>query len=565
MLRMMVIGARSASRRLRASWRALLGAALAISLGAPGAALADAPPKHADITLGDEDDDGPVVADLPPTAEASRGAQLFGDDRWAEAAPLLHRVARGGAGDGPHQIELAEYRLAVALHELGLLRSSYDEFAAIAGRRRHTAFLGSMRWIARLSWELPEPAGVMDAAAQYHEDEIKKLTGPELARERSALFYWAGRRDYHARRLEQTILAQEQVEPSSAFYLKAKILEGMAYTLLRKKIPSVKAFQKAIAAVDAKEEPSLEEDRLRDVAVILVARAYYTDSIAEPGSRAATIDANRLSAAVKYWQRVRPESLEWRDALLEASWGFFMAGDYPHAIGNLYTYRSPFFPEPVSEEANLLEGIMAYTLCDYDGAISMAARIRRDGARIQRDLSAALAAIRADGGEGRLFALIEAARDGRPAPFALPRAAIVTGDRPILRQVDYARALDRERAAIDRSPALRDSALGRDLREQLALSRALVPRAAAGIAEARYERAIEELQANQLDGERLLLDAKAGQAEQRRDGPRIVDDDAMVYGQINPDHEHFIWPFDGEYWRDEIGSYRAVVASRCGR
>jgi hypothetical protein len=26
-----------------------------------------------------------------------------------------------------------------------------------------------------------------------------------------------------------------------------------------------------------------------------------------------------------------------------------------------------------------------------------------------------------------------------------------------------------------------------------------------------------------------------------------------------------MWPFDGEYWRDELGFYRQVVVSKCGK
>jgi hypothetical protein len=26
-----------------------------------------------------------------------------------------------------------------------------------------------------------------------------------------------------------------------------------------------------------------------------------------------------------------------------------------------------------------------------------------------------------------------------------------------------------------------------------------------------------------------------------------------------------LWPFNGEYWRDELGFYRQVVESACGR
>ena len=34
---------------------------------------------------------------------------------------------------------------------------------------------------------------------------------------------------------------------------------------------------------------------------------------------------------------------------------------------------------------------------------------------------------------------------------------------------------------------------------------------------------------------------------------------------VKPDEEHVIWPFDGEYWRDELGFYRQTITSKCGR
>jgi hypothetical protein len=38
---------------------------------------------------------------------------------------------------------------------------------------------------------------------------------------------------------------------------------------------------------------------------------------------------------------------------------------------------------------------------------------------------------------------------------------------------------------------------------------------------------------------------------------------ALVWGSITPDDEPVLWPFDGEYWRDEIGTSQAVVQSAC--
>jgi hypothetical protein len=41
--------------------------------------------------------------------------------------------------------------------------------------------------------------------------------------------------------------------------------------------------------------------------------------------------------------------------------------------------------------------------------------------------------------------------------------------------------------------------------------------------------------------------------------------ESKIFGVVKPDAEHVIWPFKGEYWRDELGFYRQVVESACGR
>jgi len=35
--------------------------------------------------------------------------------------------------------------------------------------------------------------------------------------------------------------------------------------------------------------------------------------------------------------------------------------------------------------------------------------------------------------------------------------------------------------------------------------------------------------------------------------------------EIRADDEHIIWPFIGEYWRDELGYYRVKILNRCVR
>ena len=78
--------------------------------------------------------------------------------------------------------------------------------------------------------------------------------------------------------------------------------------------------------------------------------------------------ARKLSAAVKYWNKVDVASEYWLDALFEESWAYFMAGDYAHALGNIHTIESPYFPNSYYPEADVLKAVIYFANCQYDDA-----------------------------------------------------------------------------------------------------------------------------------------------------------------------------------------------------
>jgi len=47
--------------------------------------------------------------------------------------------------------------------------------------------------------------------------------------------------------------------------------------------------------------------------------------------------------------------------------------------------------------------------------------------------------------------------------------------------------------------------------------------------------------------------------------PPVVTAVGRPYGIVTTDDDHIRWPFDGEYWRDELGTYRQTVVNTCGR
>jgi len=93
-------------------------------------------------------------------------------------------------------------------------------------------------------------------------------------------------------------------------------------------------------------------------------------------------------------------------------------------------------------------------------------------------------------------------------------------------------------------------------------------RNAGTLARARFTRTIDEINEHLRDSAKILIDVTAAQRnklEQAVQAGQVSKAESKVMGVVKPDEEHVLWPFDGEYWRDELGFYRQVVISNCGR
>ena len=87
------------------------------------------------------------------------------------------------------------------------------------------------------------------------------------------------------------------------------------------------------------------------------------------------------------------------------------------------------------------------------------------------------------------------------------------------------------------------------------------------LARGRYERNLSDLNEQLRNGQKVLIDITAAQRNQldqaMQDAQvKIEESKANI---VKPDEEHVIWPFNGEYWRDELGFYRQTITSKCGR
>jgi hypothetical protein len=525
--------------------------------------------KAREINLDEGAEAGPVTAGQM-TEEAAQGKRLFDAERWSEAALVLKRVVDGETGDDEGNKQIAQYHLAICLYRLQFFQASYGIFSAIADKSNHLKFNETLLWLAKLATQLPEPADIIERVGKYKNDQIARFNNPQQRDLYWQLNYLLGRYKYRNRNYEEAVSLFEKVDRKSKYFVQSQFFTGISYVQLRKSVPAVKSFQKIVTAIDQGAEGVEDESRMRDLAYLSMARTYYSASVRLDDNNVPTIDANKLSAGVKYWNRVDVASEYWLDALFEESWAYFMAGDYPHALGNIHTIESPYFPNSFYPEAAILKAVISFTICQYDDATTIVAQMKKKYEPIKKELEAVLNRFKGEGAEQKFFDFLKEVRAGKAnlSPTIKPVVENALSDRQLLRNLEYVRVLDEEDARFKKAPAsFKNSPIGNDVTDALNLARDLAIRNAGNLAKERYQRNLDELNEHLRDASKILIDitaAERNKLDQQVVSGQLSKEDSFTYGQVKPDDEHVLWPFNGEYWRDELGFYRQVVVSKCG-
>ena len=147
----------------------------------------------------------------------------------------------------------------------------------------------------------------------------------------------------------------------------------------------------------------------------------------------------------------------------------------------------------------------------------------------------------------------------------LARSAM--SDRTIEKTFEFVQELERELKQVQRAdPAWKATAIAGVVLQDLALQKSLAQREAGDLAQRRLRRLakeIRELQKQALKIEYEIINGRKNQLEASLRKERVS---AKVRpARIDLDDEHLFWPFNGEYWRDELGYYRYKIRSVCPR
>jgi tetratricopeptide (TPR) repeat protein len=338
-------------------------------------------------------------------------------------------------------------------------------------------------------------------------------------------------------------------------YARARFLEGLIQYAEGQQQPAVDSFREVVRLTNPKRGRAAD-GRLRELAFLQLARIHYEHK------------QNRY--AIFYYGRMPWGGESWLEGLWEASWAYYRIGDYEKALGNLLTLQSPYFRDEWFPESWILKAIIYYENCRYPEARAILDEFNGTYDEVQRELDRLTS-----GGmtPPALFELVEDTSKNGAARGLLTRRVMKVAftDRTIKQLSDSIREVERERAALDPAngtlrAAFRGSLLARDLRDQLQRERTRLVEEAGARTRAKLESERDSLrdllqQALRIKIEVARREREALEVALNRGEPVEVVRNYRYSVAVSD--EHVYWPYDGEFWRDELGTYTYTLTKGC--
>jgi tetratricopeptide (TPR) repeat protein len=489
-----------------------------------------------------------VTADAPQSEAYASALSSYARGDCESALPRLQEVIEGTTGDGPNLARRAELVLGTCLARLGWDHAAVVVLDGIAQQgAAHPYFGEALAQLARIAPRLPDPSVLVTSFAQ---DDEARLADEDVPSAADAAAYLQGRARYDDGDRETAARLFARVSPASPFHRAARFYEGLSEVRLHHAQRAVDAFR---AVIDA----SADGDRYRDLATLALARLYY----AIANDRHAAGDEARanelLAQAIEAWRRVPLSSEHFLDAFFEESWAIYLAGEDERALGHVFGLLSPFFEDHEHPEALVVRGTIHFEHCLFD-------ETETDVNDFHARYDAALAALtRLEGLDDESALALYESRAASLDPVSRRLVADSILDRDSERRAAHARGVEAELTRLG-TASFRATSLADRLEVELSLAHAFARNRMAEGVRSRLAAARESLveRANEIDTIALEL------ATARRDlitRGATLSEGTTRERQIIAEQGFEIWPFDGEYWEDEVTSYREVLRDRCDR
>lgn len=500
---------------------------------------------------------------------------LFKGEKYDQAALAAYEIVKDPRY--ADQALEAHYLLAKALYRMGMYHSSLGEFSKILAAGPETKFFKtSLEWLFFISHKTTNESVILGQIARYSNFEFPEKFKSEFHYLLGRYYFVRGRALDRAEQRGEADKAFNEVKrnvlaipPGDPFYARAKYLEGLAY--FRDGSVSGSAANYARSVQDMKDVVRLtrpgggktpaqakQDEDLRELAFMQLARTHYG------------LKQNRY--AIYYYGKVERGNEQWLEALFEASWANYRIGQFEQALGNLITLSSPFFREEYFPEALILKAVIYFENCRYRESNA----ILEDFDRIYSPVMSELQQLTDKEQDASYYynVLADIQKKDRQSQQKTSTDVILDkvlklalSDKDFKQTNDSILELDQEVDSYATRPdAFKQSEMAKGLQDGLKAEREDLIKKAGYMAKGKLELELQALRKLLADGERIRFETTSKEKEfleeQLRSGGRQEVVKRYKHSVAVADDQLY-WPYEGEYWRDELGTYQYTLTKGC--
>lgn len=467
------------------------------------------------------------------------------------------------------QVE-SQYLLAKSLYRMGLYHSALNQFSKILERGPTTRFFkGSLEWLFFIARKTVNETVVLDEIAKYSNADF-----PE--RFRNEFRYLLAR--YHFVRakaldeVEQKADADKSYEEvrrlglmipkGDPFYPRAKYLEGLSHFRDGKNEAALEAMKEVVRVTRLDAGPQSAEARLmkslRELAFMQLARTHY--------------GARQNRNAIYYFNKIERGGAQWLESLFESSWAHYRIGQYELALGNLITLSSPFFRDEYFPEALILKAVIYFENCRYRESLLIIDEFEQTYGPVHEELERMVAKNLDSSEYYTLLSQVQKKnREGgeqSATDIILERILnLALTDKDLKKTNDSVNELEAELDGLGkRGDNFKYSGLTKELIEALKVQREGLIKKAGVLAKGKLEFEKDQLKTLRGNGLRIKFETTTKEKEfleaqlQAGGNTEIV---KRYNHSVAVSDEQLYWPFTGEFWRDELGTYQYTLTKGC--
>lgn len=488
----------------------------------------------------------PIAAASPQSQKMlSEALAMVRNSQYDQAAVRLFALSR--RTDLAEERMQIKYILGVCLLELKFNQIAAFQFVDVIrnGNSKYTK-----QAIEKLSIAADELGD--DSLLTYAITKVQVEDFPDKYRD--MIFYRLGEIKLKNGQALEAAAAFAKVGSTSRYFAQAKFNRGRALLEANQPNEALKSFQSLLAS----RGNASVTDTNKVAAELAIARTYY--------------QAQAWDEAIEWYRKVPRDTEFWHAALFEESWAFLRAARFRSALSNFQSLHSSYYEEFYIPESLLLRAIVYLYICKYNEMDKVLDLFEKTYGPVRRNLGEFMTSNRDPMNYYQEMekAMLQRRDSKSPSGLRIPYnvARFITDEGDIKRAFTYLKTLADEKRRLDAQPVIGRGALASYANKILANRNRNTRIGIGEMAKAHMTRMRGELRDLYEQAGFIRYEMINGQKEQlkkRIAGKDISDKqiDDNINREFYAQNGYEYWPFDGEYWLDEIGNYHYLGKQSC--